>query len=130
MGGWKLAATAVLMLAVDAGAVSGWRAHVPEKDRGRVNPLPQTGENAAAGEQLYRRNCVVCHGRTGEGTGRRPNLRSEQVRATSDGELMWILSNGTLLHGMPSWSKLPEQQRWQIIEYLRTLPMDQAAVKR
>ena len=37
------------------------------------------------------------------------------------GELQWLLTNGNLGKGMPSWSRLPEQQRWQLVAYLKTL---------
>jgi len=28
--------------------------------------------------------------------------------------LEWLLTNGSLRNGMPSWSRLPEQQRWRL----------------
>jgi hypothetical protein len=43
------------------------------------------------------------------------------LRAASDGDLEWFLRQGDLRHGMPSWSGLPQAQRWQIIAYLRSL---------
>ena len=49
------------------------------------------------------------------------NLRSPQVQNATAGELVWFLSNGNLFHGMPSWSGLPEQRRWQIVTYLKSL---------
>jgi len=42
---------------------------------------------------------------------------------------MWLLENGVLRYGMPSWSGLPEEQRWEVIRYLRTLPVEDAASK-
>ena len=41
------------------------------------------------------------------GRGRRPSLRTPEVRSATDGELFWLLRNGSLAHGMPSWSRLP-----------------------
>jgi len=32
-----------------------------------------------------------------------------------------VLRNGSLRHGMPSFAHLPEQQRWQIVTYLKSL---------
>ncbi len=58
----------------------------------------------------------------GEGDGKKkPSLRTERVRTASDGDLEWFLRQGDLAHGMPSWSSLPEVQRWQIVSYLRSL---------
>ena len=48
-------------------------------------------------------------------------MNSERVRAASPGELQWLLTNGSLKHGMPSWSRLPEPQRWQIVAYLQAM---------
>ena len=50
-----------------------------------------------------------------------PNLHSERVRAATPGELEWLLKNGSMKNGMPSWSRLPEQQRWQIVAFLKSL---------
>jgi hypothetical protein len=34
-----------------------------------------------------------------------------------------LLTNGDLAHRMPSWSRLREGERWQIVRYLHTLPV-------
>jgi hypothetical protein len=55
-----------------------------------------------------------------EGTKRAPSLLKEQVQQATPGALFWILTNGVVRHGMPVWSKLPEQQRWQIVTFLKS----------
>lgn len=97
-----------------------WLQHVPEKDRTRSNPFATESEARAAGAKLFRQHCAECHGADALG-GNGPGLTSGRIRAASDGELQWILRNGSLRNGMPSWSSLPEQQRWQIVAYLRSL---------
>jgi len=47
------------------------------------------------------------------------------VHAT-DGELAWLLRDGSLAKGMPTWSSLPEPERWQIIAFLRSLAHDES----
>ncbi|HXN22460.1 MAG TPA: hypothetical protein VOA41_06930 [Candidatus Dormibacteraeota bacterium] len=37
------------------------------------------------------------------------------------GDLFWFLTKGELRAGVPSWSRLPEAQRWQIVSYLKSL---------
>ena len=106
----------------DSSGISSWTAKVPDSDRARVNPMAGQPQAIAAGARLYRNNCAQCHGKDGNGRGRRPSLRSRQVSAVTDGELAWLLQNGSPWKGMPSWAKLPQPQRWQIIAYLRTLP--------
>ena len=102
-----------------------WLSHVPEKDRVRVNPLLSDPNASAAGAKLFHNDCATCHGAAAEGRGSRPTLRSDRVRHATDGELEWLLKNGNLAHGMPSWSRLPEAQRWQIVRYLHALPVEE-----
>ena len=99
-----------------------WREHVPPKDHARTNPLAGRAEAVTAGALLYKNHCQQCHMANGEGDGKKkPSLRTERVRTASDGDLEWFLRQGDLAHGMPSWSSLPEAQRWQIVSYLRSL---------
>jgi hypothetical protein len=52
---------------------------------------------------------------------RSADLQLPVVQQQSDGALFWKITNGNLGRGMPSFSKLPELQRWQIVLYLRKL---------
>jgi mono/diheme cytochrome c family protein len=93
----------------------------PSKAANRPNPY-QGQENARrAGQKLYQRECSACHGRGAQGTKRAPGLASPMLRKAPPGAVFWLLRNGSLWHGMPSFSHLPEQQRWQIVTYLKTL---------
>jgi mono/diheme cytochrome c family protein len=93
-----------------------WLMHVPDRDRTRINPYVSNADARAAGAKLFARHCAECHGSDAAGLHGHPALVSARIRHASDGELQWLLRNG-----MPSWSSLPEQQRWQIITYLREL---------
>lgn len=42
-------------------------------------------------------------------------------KGASDGEIFWYITKGDVNNGMPSWASLPEEERWQIINYLRVL---------
>ena len=113
-----LASVSILWAAAGDGA---WLRNVPDKDRARANPLAGEPEAAAAGGKLFRQHCASCHGEDAQGKGKKPGLRSDHVRGATPGELQWLLTNGSLKNGMPSWSRLPEPQRWQIVSYLKTL---------
>jgi len=105
-----------------SGAVHSHFSHVPARDHARTNPLPANAQNIEAGRQLYLDHCAQCHKADARGDGRKkPSLRTDPVRNASDGDLEWFLRQGDLRHGMPSWSSLPESQRWQIVAYLRSL---------
>ena len=93
-------------------------ARVPEKARLKRNPFENDPEAAAAGKKLFEQHCAECHGMAADGAKRGPSLRVEQVQRATPGEIFWIATNGVVRHGMPSWSKLPEPQRWQIITFL------------
>jgi len=112
----------VFALTAHAEADGKWLHRVPDEDRTRSNPFAHQSHAAAAGRQLFGDNCSKCHGSDANGHANRPSLRSERIRHATDGELAWMLKNGNPYKGMPPWSSLPEQQRWQIIAYLRTLP--------
>lgn len=108
---------------VSVGATSpDWLKRVPEKAHERINPLAEKPEAVAAGAILYKDHCQQCHQAHAEGDGhKKPSLRTERIRGASDGDLEWLLRQGELSKGMPSWSSLPEAQRWQIIAYLRSI---------
>jgi len=104
-----------------AAADGSWLKKVPQADRTRVNPFAGKPDAVAAGENLFRNNCAKCHGANAEGKGSRPSLKSERLAAATDGEIAWLIKNGQMYKGMPSWGGLPEQERWQIVTYLRSL---------
>ena len=47
-------------------------------------------------------------------------LNRVQQQAT-EGDLHWLLVNGNMRKGMPSWAKLGDQQIWQVITYVKSL---------
>jgi mono/diheme cytochrome c family protein len=98
-----------------------WLTKVPESARARANPMKGNPDSVLAGSRLFEQNCSSCHGKQAEGRHRHPNLHSERLRAATPGELEWLITNGSLKNGMPSWSRLPEPQRWQLVSYLKTL---------
>ena len=121
--GRKLAPLMIALFGTIALAASAnWLDHVPAKDHARPNPLAARPEAATAGALLYRNNCQQCHQANGAGDGKKkPSLKTDRIRTATDGDLEWFLRQGDLGHGMPSWSRLPEAQRWQIIAYLRSI---------
>lgn len=120
-------ALAALMLVAGAGIASvsaqgEWKA--PADAKAMKNPVKGVG-NA---KKTIETNCVTCHGASGKGDGvaaaalpppKPADWTSARVQAESDGELFWKISNGR--GAMPPWKHLPEKDRWEIINYIRTL---------
>jgi len=84
---------------------------------------PYAGNQAAikAGSKLYTRNCGSCHGIGGRGSGNVPPLSHGAAQTAPAGEVFWFITTGSKDNGMPSWAQLPEQQRWQLVSYIKSL---------
>ncbi|HKJ53115.1 MAG TPA: cytochrome c [Gammaproteobacteria bacterium] len=100
----------------------------------RVNPLEANRDNRKAGEKLYHKisnpSCAACHGKQGEGNGplaeqfdpRPRNFAcAETVGGIPDGQLHWIIENGSPGTAMPSFGYLTDEEIWQLVLYLRQL---------
>jgi len=100
-------------------------AKAPEKARNRINPLESDPDSVAAGRLLFEDHCAECHGKNAEGTKKAPSLRAPEVQTATSGTLFWVLTNGVVRKGMPVWSRLPEQQRWALVRYIKSLAIEQ-----
>jgi putative heme-binding domain-containing protein len=79
---------------------------------------PQGGPPPPNGEQLYKENCIECHGPEGDEV---PNVdlgRGRFRRATTDPELVGIVLRGIPNTAMPP-SNFSEAQAAAIVQYLR-----------
>jgi glucose/arabinose dehydrogenase len=85
------------------------------------NPYAGKAAAAKAGATLYAQKCAPCHGANGQGAGNIPALAKGPTQSAADGAIFWFITQGDPGNGMPSWSALPAQQRWQIIAYIRAL---------
>jgi len=105
-----------------AWAQGEWKA--PADAKAVKNPVKGVG-NA---KKNIETNCVTCHGPNGKGDGpaaaalpppKPADWTSSKLAAESDGELFWKISNGR--GAMPPWKHLPDKDRWEIVNYIRTL---------
>jgi mono/diheme cytochrome c family protein len=94
------------------------------------SPLAPEAVDLALGEQSFLTFCSVCHGTDARGRGpvvgpnRIPdiptlNLHSDQARGYSDGYIWGMITNGRGL--MPSYRRIPVEERWQVVAYVRAL---------
>jgi len=98
--------------------------------------VPYHATGIAAGASLYQEGCARCHGARGAGDGpdgralpRPPaDLRAPHTAQHTAGDLFWWLTNGIPAAGMPEFgSRLTEDQRWELINFLRALSAGYAA---
>lgn len=104
-----------------------------EQARSWKNPFQSTQENIEKGKALFHGKafCITCHGREGKGLGNIPGLVGKLPRnftdkdwqaARTDGELLWVLKNGSAGTAMASFIPriLTEEEAWHIILYVRS----------
>ena len=106
----------------------------PHELYSRINPLQFNRRNRRAGKELFEDladpSCVACHGKQGDGRGQLadqfdPPPRNFACAATvdgiPDGQLHWIIKNGSPGTAMPPFSYLTDEEIWQLVLYLRSL---------
>ena len=74
-----------------------------------------------AGRKLFLRNCARCHGHDAEGTPSVPALAGDATQSVPANVIFSYITRGDVGNGMPSWARLPQHQRWQIVTYLKSL---------
>jgi mono/diheme cytochrome c family protein len=109
----------IAIVPVIAGQSASFRG-APSSSAQMKNPYASDVQAAAGGKKLYSQNCSQCHGNNLQGIGPAPALTTTSVKSALPGELFWFITNGDLNKGMPSWSQLPKQQRWQIVTFLES----------
>lgn len=115
-------AVALGTLLANAVADGLWLGSVPAKDHKKSNPYEGKPDAIAAGANIFEEHCSKCHGQNGVGTEKRPSLHSDRIQTQATvGDLHWLLVNGNMKKGMPSWAKLPDAQLWQVISYVKTM---------
>jgi len=116
-------------------AASPMHAHVevPDDYAHLENPGADDEAFATAGQALFEVNCASCHGPEGAGDGpaavaldpQPANLGDAAMMDTlSDAYLFWRVSEGGGMEpfnsAMPAWKFFSEEQRWQLVNYIRT----------
>lgn len=128
MGSRLLCIAAVAFAAMVCGATAPpanpasekWQA--PPAAAAKGNPESQNRAAIVQGRKLFIHTCARCHEEDGSGqNGGAANLRCPQVQSQSDGALFWKVGVGNATNGMPSFTALPENDRWDIVTFLRTL---------
>jgi mono/diheme cytochrome c family protein len=101
----------------------------------KKNPLPASASNIRAGEKLFMKDakpvaCMQCHGKNADGNGPLGGGLSPKPRNFScgsmmaeipDGQLFYIIKNGSAGTGMMPFPGLKDDQVWKLIHYIRSV---------
>jgi len=109
----------------------------PKEADNMLNPYSGNEEAAAKGKVTYMQICSVCHGDKGKGDGIAgvslnplpSDLTSDIVQSQSDGAIFWKMTNGN--PPMAAYKDiLSDEQRWQLVTYIRTFKKTQKKKKK
>ena len=111
---------------------------IPQEEVDRKNPVESNAASISEGKRLYgATDCALCHGKDGDGKGVlakdiNMNLhdwsKPESLARFSDGELSYLILKGK--GRMPAYEgRETTEQVWQIVNYIRSMPMTGAAPK-
>jgi mono/diheme cytochrome c family protein len=108
----------------------------PQEFLDRKNPFSAEKADTKQMEKLYRGeanaavNCAVCHGVKGDGRGPlsdqympppRNFACAMTIAGVPDGQLFWIIKNGSPETAMPPHPRMSDDEIWQMVLYLRKL---------
>lgn len=97
--------------------------------------VPYTAASIAHGQALFRARCASCHGAGGRGDGpaaagllQHPaDLTAPHTNEHTAGDIFWWITHGVGIV-MPGFgTDLPEDDRWDLINFLRALSAGEAA---
>jgi mono/diheme cytochrome c family protein len=122
-----IVAAAAITLVAGAAMTAAW-AQGEWKAPAEAKAMKNSVKGVGNAKKNIETNCVTCHGPGGKGDGpaaaalpppKPADWTSAKVASETDGELFWKISNGR--GAMPPWKHLPEKDRWEIVNYIRTL---------
>ena len=105
----------------------------PASIASRHNPLAVNENSLRDGKHLYEEAvspvaCIECHGENGEGNGRMSSMFepaprnftcAQMMDSIPDGQLYWVIKNGSIGTSMPTFDKLSDDQIWKLVIYIR-----------
>lgn len=110
---------------------------IPVEAARRENPVKSTDESLARGKKQYGYDCVMCHGKTGDGKGdvaadMKLKMNDETdpalLKDRTDGELFYIIQKGKD-QMPPEGSRVKDEAIWDMVNYVRTFAKKTAAVQ-
>ena len=102
---------------------------VPEAAKKVKNPVATTPDGVATAHAIFMDKCANCHGDKGEGDGPESGMYDPSPSNLADAKMMNSMTDGEIFYKitegrrpMPSFkNQLSDEQRWQVVNFLRTL---------
>lgn len=112
--------------------------NAPYEYLNKKNPLDPNEAILLSGKELFEKSskplqCKICHGTQGDSLGdpsfkSTPSARNftcqKTMKQISDGQLFWIIKDGSKGTSMPAYNHLTDIQIWQLIHYIRSLTLN------
>jgi len=102
---------------------------ISPEEAAKKNPIRFTDASVDRGKKVFKTQCALCHGETGDGKGdlakdmslKLPDFtQADSLSKHTDGELFAIVTSGK--EPMPSQKgRMPAPQVWNVVNYLRAL---------
>jgi len=94
-----------------------------------VNPVEADDVSIQRGAELFKVNCVICHGENGKGDGvigtffnnKPADLTASNVQTLADGAIFLVISNGVDGRMPPLNENFNVRERWDLVNFVRTL---------
>lgn len=101
---------------------------IPEPAKKVPNPVKASPAVLATAKKIYAEMCVQCHGEKGKGDGSEAMMYSVKPANFSDKHMMDEMTDGEIFYKMtegrrpmPTFKNtLTEEQRWQMVHFVRT----------
>lgn len=133
VAGWILLLIAFVVSAQDTKpapkpAASAPLYTIPLADARKENPVKPTDESLARGKKQYGYDCVMCHGKEGEGKGdvavdMKLRMHDETdpalLKDRTDGELFYIIKKGKD-QMPPEGDRVKDETVWDMVNYVRS----------
>lgn len=101
---------------------------IPTEEARKENPVPASPESLARAKKQYGYDCVMCHGKDGNGKGdvavdMKLGMHDQSNPATlkdrTDGELFYIIKKGKD-QMPPEGNRVKDETIWDMVNYVRS----------
>jgi mono/diheme cytochrome c family protein len=108
---------------------------IPAEDARKENPVQASPESLARGKKQYGYDCVMCHGKEGNGKGEvaadmklKMNDESDPalLKGRTDGELFYIIKKGKD-QMPPEGARVKDETIWDMVNYVRSFAKKSAS---